>query len=595
MITRFTETLAKGWENYSQRPFTRLVRLFIARIFHGGGDADTEGLDLSIGLVLSLLALPGGFVSILLFNKYGSLLQWMRGAVDTDPFTTALPDEYFFIVLSMVVTGAVAVWRWNSIFPDRRDYMNLVPLPISTQTIFFANLLALLSLACVLAVDVNAASSILFPLVVGATQDTLLFFVKFAWVHALSVVLASIFTFFAVFSILGLFMAVLPYSTFTKISPYLRALVVICLVTLLSTSFALSAFLQRLPGSPRYWTRLLPSCWFLGLCQSLRGKADPDLATLSRMAFPALGTVLVVAVFVYGVSYRRYFIRIPEMTTTTEDAAALNREEKAWLPALLDRLVLRTPFQRGGFRFICKTLFRSEPHRLVLAAVGGVGLVLACQALLSALEPNSVASGGDRTPGPLSAEGLSVPFILAFCIIAGLRIVFEIPVELRSNWIFRLMLDPERHECEPLARKVILLSVLPWIVFIIFPIYAYFAGWAVSALHTLLVATWSVLLTNAVLVRFRKLPFTCAFPLFQQHSIVTLLGCVLAFLLFAAATPQFESLALSDPIRMIGFIPVATLGWYVPHRMRQNTMEIEKELIFEEVPTRAVEVLQLGE
>src|SRR5438128_9625182 len=100
MITPVQEPLRWRGRDYSRRPFMRLVRLFIARIFHGGGDADTEGLDLSMGLVLSLLALPGGFVSILLFNKYGSLLQWIRGTLDTDPFTTALPDEYFFIVLS---------------------------------------------------------------------------------------------------------------------------------------------------------------------------------------------------------------------------------------------------------------------------------------------------------------------------------------------------------------------------------------------------------------------------------------------------------------------------------------------------------------
>ena len=46
----------------------------------------------------------------------------------------------------MTVTGAVAVWRWDAIFPDRRDFMNLVPLPISTRTIFFANLVAVLFL-----------------------------------------------------------------------------------------------------------------------------------------------------------------------------------------------------------------------------------------------------------------------------------------------------------------------------------------------------------------------------------------------------------------------------------------------------------------
>src|SRR5437899_958927 len=73
----------------------------------------------------------------------------------------------------------------------------------------------------------------------------------------------------------------------------------------------------------------------------------------------------------------------------------------------------------------------------------------------------------------------------------------------------------------------------------------YIAGWASGILHVALVVTWSVLLANAVLIRFRKLPFTCAFPLFQQHSIVTLLGCVLAFTLFAIVTPHFEHFALA--------------------------------------------------
>ena len=90
------------------RPFWRMVQLFVARIFRGGGDPDSEGLDLGVGLVLTLLALPGGFVSILLFEKYGSLLQWMRGATNVDPFASAVPDEYF---LSRFPWRLRAWWR----------------------------------------------------------------------------------------------------------------------------------------------------------------------------------------------------------------------------------------------------------------------------------------------------------------------------------------------------------------------------------------------------------------------------------------------------------------------------------------------------
>jgi hypothetical protein len=587
MITEAIDAIFARWEEHRQRPFWWMVRLFIARIFRGGGDSDTEGLDLGIGLVLTLLALPGGFVSILLFEKYGTLLQWMRGATNIDPFASTLPDEYFFITLSMAVTGAVAVWRWDAIFPDRRDYMNLVPLPISMGTIFFANLLAVLFLVGLIAVDVNAASSILFPVVVGATQNAFLFFLQFAAVHALGVVLASVFAFFAVFSVLGVGMAVLPARAFKKISPYVRALVVVYLVTLLCTSFALPDFLRRLPGSPPTWTRLLPSCWFLGLCQSLRGHADPELSALGRMALPGFGAVIVIALCVYAVGYQRHFVRIAEMTegTSTERAA-----KKSELSAWFDRWALPTPFQRGCFHFVWKTLFRSESHRLVLAGIGGIGLVVALQALMSAFE-----NGEPAGKAMVSADGLSIPLVLAFFIIAGLRMVFEIPVELRSNWIFRLMLNAEKHECEPLARKVILVSVLPWVLLISFPIYVYLAGWLAGCLHTLIVVAGSLVLTDAMLIGFRKLPFTCSFPLFQQHSIVTLLGCFFGFFLFAVVTPQMESWALVEPVRMIMFIPLAAVAWYVPHHIRHNAMDVEKALIFEEAPTRAIEVLQLGD
>src|SRR5579863_1903019 len=242
------------WEKRREQPFWRLVELFVARIFRGGGDSDTEGLDLGVGLVLTLLAMPGGFVSLLLLNKYGTFLQWLRGNTQVDPLLVALPDEYFFIVLSMTVTGAVAVWRWDAIFPDRRDYMCLVPLPISTQTIFFANLVAVFYLVALIAIDVNAASCILFPVVVGATQSKFLFFVKFAAVHAIGVALASVFAFFAVFSLLGLLMAVLPPRSFKRCSAYIRGAVVVYLVALLCTTFAVPNALWGMKGRAPSWT-----------------------------------------------------------------------------------------------------------------------------------------------------------------------------------------------------------------------------------------------------------------------------------------------------------------------------------------------------
>jgi hypothetical protein len=585
VIRQPIDALVSRLEEYRGRPFWRMVQLFMARIFRGGGDSDSEGLDLGIGLVLTLLAIPGGFVSILLLNKYGTLLQWLRGAPSVDPLLVALPDEYFFIVLSMTVTGAVAVWRWDAIFPDRRDYMNLVPLPISTRSIFFANLAAVLFLVGLIAFDVNAASCILFPMVVGATQSQFVFFVKFALVHAAGVLLASVFAFFAVFSLIGVLMAVLPARALRRFSVYIRGVVVVCLVALLCTSFAIPALLRRVPA-PR-WTLLVPSCWYLGLCQSLRGRAGPTLRELSGLALPGLATVAGLALGAYAVSYQRHFVRIAE---TADTSFGLLSRGPGRVGVLLERLALRTPFQKGCFQFVCKTLLRSETHRLVLTAVGGLGLVLASQALLDGFE-----NAKSWREAALSPGALSIPFILSFLIIVGLRIVFEIPAELRSNWIFQLMIDPDRQESGRLARRVILILVLPWLVAIAFPAYAYLEGWSVAGLHTLLVVTWAVLLTNIVLIRFRKIPFTCTLPLFQQHSFVTLLSCCFGFLLYAGSTPEFESSALAEPLRMLSFAPVAVVAWYIPHYFAKSATEMERKLIYEESPTQTIEALRLSD
>ncbi len=208
---------------------------------------------------------------------------------------------------------------------------------------------------------------------------------------------------------------------------------------------------------------------------------------------------------------------------------------------------------------------------------------------------NATENANSARQAALSPDALSIPFILSFLIIAGLRVVFEIPVELRANWLFQLMLDPDQQECKSLARNVILISLLPFLVLIAFPIYAYLEGFVVASLHTLLTATWAVLLTNILLVRFRKLPFTCTLPLFKQHSIVILLSFGFGFLIYALSTPEFESSALLQPWRMISLVPVAIVAWLIPHYLEKSTLEIDRKLIFEEAPSRTIELLQLGD
>ena len=574
------------WEKRREEPFWRLVELFVERIFRGGGDTDTEGLDLGVGLVLTLLAMPGGFVSVLLFDKYGSLLQWLRGQLQVDTLLIAFSDEYFFVVLSMTVTGAIAVWRWDAIFPDRRDYTNLAHLPISARTIFLANLVAVSFLVGLVAVDVNGASCVLFPMVVSFSQGTLPFFVKFGAVHAGGVLLASVFSFLAVFSVLGLLMAILPPRTLRRVSGFARGIVVVYLVGLLCTSWAVPEMLRRVNGPAPVWAFFLPSCWFVSACQFLRGRANLAMIELARLCLPGLIGVTVVAFCTYAIGYRRHFVRIAEIA----EGVTVEHHPRSWGFGLIDRYLLPTPFLRGCFRFVGKTLVRSEAHRLVLTGVAGLALVLASQAMMNAFQ-----EAASLKKAALTSEALSIPFIVTFLLLIGMRIVFEIPVEIRANWIFQLMLDSDRQECELLARTVMLTSVLPWVLALTFGAYCYLEGIVVASLHTLLVLIWSILLTNVLLIRFRKLPFTCSLPVFKQHSIVILISLSFGFLIYAGSTAEFEASALTEPVRMLGLLPVALIAWFIPQYLGKSTIELERKLIFEETAVRTVEALRLSE
>jgi hypothetical protein len=61
----------------------------------------------------------------------------------------SLGEKEFFICFSMTVMGLVTVIEWEMLFPDRRDYANLTPLPIRLRTMFGAKIAALLAFLAV--------------------------------------------------------------------------------------------------------------------------------------------------------------------------------------------------------------------------------------------------------------------------------------------------------------------------------------------------------------------------------------------------------------------------------------------------------------
>ncbi len=77
--------LQNRWQAFSRKPFGCLLRLCVTRMFHGGGEPGAGELDLGIGVIVIMLAMPGILVSLLMFEKYGSLIRYLRGNPIFDP------------------------------------------------------------------------------------------------------------------------------------------------------------------------------------------------------------------------------------------------------------------------------------------------------------------------------------------------------------------------------------------------------------------------------------------------------------------------------------------------------------------------------
>jgi hypothetical protein len=109
-----------------------------------------------------------------------------------------------------------------------------------------------------------------------------------------------------------------------------------------------------------------------------------------------------------------------------------------------------------------------------------------------------------------------------------------------------------------------------------------------------MITIWSVILADILLVRFRKVPFTCSFPPFRYSAIVVMLLCFFGCSAFVTLTSGLEHWVLLRPAVMLVFIPILFGARYARSCFQQGTIDIDKQLIFEEKQPTAFEVLDLS-
>jgi len=357
----------------------------------------------------------------------------------------------------------------------------------------------------------------------------------------------------------------------------------VCLFFLLPRTFS---FVKGLNLDNNAFIRFLPPMWFTGLYETLQGRDHLGFQALASLAGQALAGAMAMFTLTYMASFRRHVRRSLESSNTVLPSTV---EWTRGVLQRLDSLFLRNPVERAVFHFACRTILRSSRHRLYLGAYAGVGLALTLVGIAS-----TVLRSAEVGIEPYDPSLLSIPLVMSFFILCGLRFIFTVPAELSANWIFRVVEGAPPRQVLSGTRKVVwVFGVLP-LPAGLFPFYTALWGVQAALLHLIFVFTLAGILVEILLFRFQKIPFACSYLPGKANLKLYWFPYVASFLVYAYGMASIERMMLEYPARFVLFYTAAfAVLCYLTFKRRQLPLS-ERTVIFEEQPEPAVRTLNLS-
>jgi hypothetical protein len=556
------------------RQYKALVRHFFGRFFDNEFVAQNTDMQVTVVKMLALLSSPG---ILLPWWRYTTYLALAASSIEVRN-AMLWSDRTFYFSFSMLIMGAVTVLEWDTLFPDRRDYGTLMVLPIHSRTIFLAKVGALALFLLAFTASVNLVSVVMFPVV--SFRGSVPGLLRTIAAHGISILASSAFAFLFLVALEGVLLNVLSVRWFRRMSAYAQGAMVFVLLWLFCLFPHIAATVAELKAQNSWVLYAFPPLWFLGLNEMMIGTHDAILLTLAHRAEIGLSVVALLAGVSYTAAYRRHVRRTLEATGGGE---AVRTPFLTMVHERVGRVadrIARDPVERAVLAFTGKTMARSAKHRLVLAAYAGAGFAVAAQVLSAARNHE---------------EWLSLPLVLGFFLLSGMRFIFTIPSELPANWQFRVS-DTDRQRAALNGTR----TALRW--FGVAPLFlalspVYFVLWkpATALAHLLFSVAISALLVEMLVMEFRKIPFTCSYPPGKANVTLLWIAYWAAFLLYAFSMANLESWMVKRPVRLIPFYLIVAIifGGFEWWRRRADAVGVT--LIFDDAADPAVLTLGLGE
>ena len=557
-----------------EQPGFVLMRHFFAALFDFGflSDEGAESLKRALLGSLAVAIALGLLLTRVFMAKYAMLSE-----APPDVYQRALvADHAFLIAVPMWIVSAAVGLVGHSLFPDQTDFRVLMAEPLSRLTIFAAKLVSLLLFVGLFVAGAHVALLPLAALTLVGTMKTGAILGPAA-AFAVSSVLGSLFAALAVVAVHGMLVLLVPRARLLAFSGTVRS----CLVGMLVLSLPL---IGRLPAtatafaSGAWWLPWTPPAWFVGLERWLLGEAGRG--PLAMEAVLATILALVVSVASYAVLYRR-FDRVVLQPASSHDTSDPNRSTHRW--------VGRAPVRYAIRRFVTMTIRRSLLHQ---------GLIVGLLAAAGGFVMNSLLSV-DGWSDPVGTAGRSrliltvlwAPMTMMFLAIPAIRLALSVPLDLRSNWIFRVTEDvPGRAEIAAANVGIVLALAVAVPLALMAPVQWWVLGPASLGVIVIEVLTgW--LFVEWLMADWRRIPFTCSYipgKGFVPHMFVKGFA---SYVVFTTMTTLFLRLALGRPrvvlvMAMIVGGTAAGLSLYRNRDARDVPLTFEDELPTDVNPLR---------
>ncbi|MEN3340294.1 MAG: hypothetical protein V7647_3970 [Acidobacteriota bacterium] len=575
-----------------------LTRHFLQRFLENDLlSPEADGHD-AIAMVWGGLLTLGLFLSVVMSLKFVFMPFQSPGRTAL----LAIDDRLTFIAIGMIVMALVAVITWDGLSLDPRDTAILGPLPIERGVIVRAKLRAVGLLASGFALAISSLSSLFHPvLMVAKLPIGLLPAFALILIHLTVTLAAALFAFASVVAIREVLRALLGVR-FIRISAGVQALLIVALVT---SFLLLPVILSRAGRFERRDASMLPPVWFVGLHEALAGgivaglprgalpvsiarqedrdaKRYRDIAVsirpLASWAVTALTASLAIASLAFFWNSRRLPLPL-----------AGNRAARYRGPGLFTRVVTltvaRRPATRAGFFFTLQCMFRSGPHRVVMAG---------CIAASIAVSTVFLMTGSGSPPGDVWSVPVyvfSTQTIALVLLLAGFSHVMRLPADLRASRLFRLACvgDPSRF-LAGVRRGAFVGIVLPTILLLLLP-HVYLVGTRLALMHALSGCLLGSALISLRTLRMRQLPFVASYaPAGDLNTVgpAVLIGGLIAVSIFS----RIERFAMADVGSAAVFWAILAAVIVSPLAARRN-MLLDLPTAFD-VPATGATRLDLG-